>query len=57
MAGLFDDDDLGRVIEMPDTLDGRIDQFVFRWTRAEVREAVTLELRELIEFALLQDEE
>lgn len=52
----YDDPELGHVIELPDTLDGRIDQFVFRWIRAEVREPVTQELRELIDFARQQKE-
>lgn len=52
----YDDPELGHVIEVPDTLEGRIQQFVFRWIRPEVREAVTQELRELIAFARSQQE-
>ena len=50
----YDSPDEGHVIEVPRSLDNEIATFVYRWIREEKREAVTVELRELIAFAKAQ---
>lgn len=47
----YDSPDEGHVIEIPRAVEQEIATFVYRWIRPEVRDAVTVELRELIAFA------
>ena len=55
-ARLFDEPDYdaklsGQVIELPDTLEGRIEVFLNRWHWRSSRDVVRRELNELIEWA------